>query len=743
MAGNRQEYEKLYMITILAAYVILLINIYYFAHPFFAAFGLTHESVRNVLLMFRDGGVFDSPYPTKGVAFLLIFITHIIRTGKGKNADWWLIGGSGAAGIILYLLWPTKGVTYMATSLTGFILISWSTGMIGRSLAGFKDANNDPLESWKQCEELIDTPDSINLEIRYKWKGKFRKGWVNVLNPFRASIVFGTPGAGKSFSVINQYITQSIRKDYLMLCYDYKYPDLSKIVYNEYLLKYPPVKNPEFKRDPSQPEWMKDPKAPSFYIINFNDPQKTHRCNPIHPSYINDPADSAEIADIVMKNVAPNTVEKEDFFSMSAKVYLDAIVYFLSIYEVDGERGKYCTFPHVMELMACDYKKVFAILSGYEELETKIKPFATALEAGAQDQLQGQIASAQIPLNKMASPALYWVLSGDDFRLDLNNPDEPKFLCIGNDPDRQAIYGTALALFTSRIFKLINHKGKRKIMIILDELPTIFIKGLDNLIATARSNKVAICAGVQDESQLVRDYSQKEADVILNTIANVFVGNVKGKTAEKYSKSFGREYREQQSQTLNIDSESIQRSYHHEELLQISTIENLGRGFFFGETTDDDKHVQEEKKWYGEIKVNVDEWFARRKNDNPMPYVTTFGEDEIRAECHEEVMADSILRRWATACIFDEGVIYDSEELEEKTRALINTLSKKEKEKILNDEADMLIKKTVQKTIQENFIRIRNEAQDIIRRELPDIDEDGEFEDDYENSNPIDDLING
>ena len=732
MAANRQEYEKYYTFMLVFAYFVMLINTYYFAHPFYAGLGLTHKIARDVLLQMRAGGIFNGPAGTKTVALALLVFTHIVRTGKGKKVNWWAVGIIGALGLLIYYLWPKGPAMYIITTLAGFLMTSWSVAMVSRNLAAFKDPNNDPLESWQQCEELIDTPDSINLRLIYKWKGRFRQGWVNVLNPFRATIVFGTPGAGKSFSVVNQYITQSIQKDYCMMCYDYKFPDLSKIVYNEYRLKYPPVRNPYYTEGGDQPEWVKDPKAPSFYVINFNNPRYSNRCNPIHPSYINDPADSAEIADIVFKNIAPETVEKEDFFSRSAKLFFDAIVYFLSIYK----GGKYCTFPHAVELLAADYKKVFTILAGYDELETKIKPFASALEAGAQDQLQGQIASAQIPLNKMASKELYWILSGDDFRLDLNNPDDQKFLCIGNDPKRQSIYGTVLALYTSRVIALINAKNKRKIMLIIDELPTIFMKGLDNLIATARSNKVATCFGIQDESQLVRDYSQNEADVIINTVANLFVGNVKGKTAEKYSKSFGREFREEQSQTLNIDSESIQRSYRQQELLQVSTIENLSRGYFFGETTDDDTHVQPVKMWYGELKVDVEEWKARRKHDQPMPLITSFGDDEIRARCHEETMANSILRTWAIRQMLEEGVLGDEEEMEMRIEALKKTLTKKEREAILDAEAEAMINQAVEKEVEENFMRIRADIQGILDEELPD---EGPFEDEdeEEDDNPI------
>lgn len=511
-----------------------------------------------------------------------------------------------------------------------------------------------------------------------------------------------------------------------MFVYDYKFPDLTEIVYNETVRKYPMMKNPNYGKSEHEPEWIRPPKSPEFFVINFKDPRYSNRCNPIHKRYIQDPADSAEIADIVMKNVAPGTVEKEDFFAMSAKVFLDSIIYFLSIYK----DGIYCTFPHVIELMSIDYKKVFAILAGYPELETKIKPFASALEANAQDQLQGQIASATIPLNKMASPALYWVLSGDDFSLDINNPDEPKIICVGNDPDRQQIYGTTLALFTSRMFKLINHKGKRKCGVLLDELPTIFIKGLDNLIATARSNKVAIVLGAQDKSQLIRDYSQKEADVIFNTVGNIFAGQVNGKTAEDLNKSFGREYREQQSQTQNIDSESVSISFHQEELMPISKIETLTQGYFFGKVADNNNTRIEKKLFCGEIQIDIEAWNKKMKTNQKLPQMTSFDDDRIREEIYSESKSNTIITFWclrkAQEQALDSGLIPNEEKLYEMADEIRDNLSKKEIKTILDDEVERTIQETIKRTVQDNFDKIRNDVKQIIIDELDEYPEDEE-----------------
>ena len=714
MTPEKREYEKIYFFLLVAAYVILAMNIFYYAQPVFSSVGLTHPALQRIMLSLRAGGLFKSPFRTKVWAFLLMVICHIVRMGKGRKVNWWLVGSVFLVGLVLYAMQPAA-TYYIATSVLGFAMCAWAVSMVSRNLRSFKRAENDVNETFEQCDVLINTPDSINIPTKYQYHKKIHNGWINVVNPFRGTMVLGSPGSGKSYSVYNPFIEQMVKKGYSMFVYDYKFPDLTEVVYNETLRRYPLLKNPAFGSVPGAPEYVSDPSAPKFYVINFKDPRYSNRCNPIHPSYIQDPADSAEIADIVMKNVAPGTVEKEDFFAMSAKVYLDAIIYFLSIYE----GGKYCTFPHVIELMSVDYKNIFKILSLYPQLETKIKPFASALAAGAQDQLQGQIASATIPLNKMASPALYWVLSGDDFRLDLNSPDDPKTICIGNDPDRQQIYGTTLSLFTSRMFKLINHKGKRKCGVLLDELPTIFIKGLDNLIATARSNKVAIVIGAQDKSQLIRDYTQKEADVIFNTVGNIFSGQVNGKTAEDLNKSFGKEFREQQSQTQNIDSESVSISFQQEELMPISKIETLTQGYFFGKIADNNDTPIQKKFFCGEIQIDNERQKELRKTNRRLPQMTDFGEAEVRRSVHEPRMKAGILEGWAVVQLVKDGVIDSVDVMKQRVDAMVRSLTDREVERILSAEADRQIDELIQGTILNNFNRIRQDVQDIVDRLLP------------------------
>ena len=240
--------------------------------------------------------------------------------------------------------------------------------------------------------------------------------------------------------------------------------------------------------------------------------------------------------------------------------------------------GKYCTFPHTIEFLNKPYADIFTILTSYPSLENYLSPFMDAWKGGAQDQLQGQIASAKIPLSRMISPQLYWVMTGDDFTLDLNNPNEPKILCVGNNPDRQNIYSAALGLYNSRIVKLVNKKGQLKSSIIIDELPTIYFRGIDNLIATARSNKVAVCLGFQDYSQLARDYGDKEAKVIQNTVGNIFSGQVVGETAKNLSERFGKILQQRQSVSINRQDTSTSINTQLDFLIPASKISNLSQG---------------------------------------------------------------------------------------------------------------------------------------------------------------------
>ena len=506
----------------------------------------------------------------------------------------------------------------MSALAAGYICLLTAGMWVGRLLKEhlMDDVFNEENESFMQETRLITNEYSVNLPTRFYYKKKWHDGWINVVLPQRGCIVVGSPGSGKSYCVINQFIKQQIEKGYALYCYDFKFPDLSLIVYNHLL------KNKDKYKANVQ-----------FYVINFDDPRHSHRCNPINPTFMSDIADAYESAYVIMLNLNRTWIQKQgDFFVESPIVLFAAIIWYLKIYE----NGKYCTFPHAIELLNKPYSDIFTILTSYRELENYLSPFMDAWKGGAMEQLQGQIASAKIPLSRMISPSLYWIMSGDDFTLDINNPDAPKVLCVGNNPDRQNIYSAALGLYNARIVKMVNRKGKLKCSILVDEVPTIYFKGLDTLIATARSNKVAVCLGAQDFSQLVRDYGEKEARVIQNTVGNIFSGQVLGETAKNLSERFGKVLQQRKSVNMTREDTSTSISTQLDSLIPASKISNLSQGMFVGSVCDSFREKMEQKIFHCEIVVDNARVAAETKAYKPIPVITDFtggdGKDHMREE---------------------------------------------------------------------------------------------------------------
>ena len=510
-------------------------------------------------------------------------------------------------------------VWYIFTVSAGYICLLMAGLWISRLLKNnlMDDVFNTENESFMQETRLMENEYSVNLPTRFYYKKKWKNGWINVVNPFRAVSVLGTPGSGKSYAVVNNFIKQQIEKGFAMYIYDFKFDDLSTIAYNHLLKHTDKYKIP-----------------PKFYVINFDNPRKSHRCNPINPAFMTDISEAYDSANTIMLNLNKTWIQKQgDFFVESPIILLAAIIWYLKIYE----NGKYCTFPHAIEFLNKKYADTFTILTSYPELENYLSPFMDAWEGGAQDQLQGQIASAKIPLSRMISPALYWVMTGDDFSLDINNPNEPKILCVGNNPDRQNIYSAALGLYNSRIVKLINKKGQLKSSVIIDELPTIYFRGLDNLIATARSNKVAVCLGFQDYSQLTRDYGDKESKVIQNTVGNIFSGQVVGETAKTLSERFGKVLQKRQSMTINRQDKSTSISTQMDSLIPASKISNLTQGLFVGAVSDNFDERIEQKIFHCEIVVDNARVSAETKAYQKIPEIVSFTDDNGNDTMYKDI----------------------------------------------------------------------------------------------------------
>jgi len=608
--------------------LLVLMHFYWFCYGVFYDNGWTLQLINKILSGFQEkAGLFSKIVYTKLFAIVLLALSCLGTKGvKNEKVTWRKINSTlitgfalfffntlllkafGNAGIILYILTTSAG--YIALMVAGV----WMSRLLRNNL--MEDVFNTENESFQQETQLMENEYSVNLPTKFYYNGKWHEGWINVVNPFRATTVLGTPGSGKSFAIINNYIRQHIEKGFSMYIYDFKFSDLSTIAYNHLL---------------NNTEGYKV--KPKFYVINFDDPKKSHRCNPINPDFMTDISDAYESAYTIMLNLNRSWIQKQgDFFVESPIILLAAIIWFLKIYD----NGRYCTFPHAIELLNKKYADVFTILTTYPDLENYLSPFMDAWQGGAQDQLQGQIASAKIPLSRMISPQLYWVMTGDDFSLDINNPKEPKILCVGNNPDRQNIYSAALGLYNSRIVKLINKKGQLKSSVIIDELPTIYFRGLDNLIATARSNKVAVCLGFQDYSQLTRDYGDKESKVIQNTVGNIFSGQVVGETAKNLSERFGKVLQKRQSMTINRSDKSTSISTQLDSLIPASKISTLTQGMFVGAVSDNFDERIEQKIFHSEIVVDTEKVTAEERQYQKIPDIRSFiGKDTMKRDIED------------------------------------------------------------------------------------------------------------
>ena len=614
--------------------ILAIMNVYWYCYEAMRMWGVTIGVVDRILINFnRTGGLFHSILYTKLFSLLLLALSCLGTKGvKAEKMSWnkiWTVLVVGSCLFFLnwwILLLPISNLgnatLYIFTMTAGYICLLmgglWMSRLLKHNL--MEDVFNNENESFMQETKLMENEYSVNLPTRFYYKKKWQRGWINVVNPFRATIVLGTPGSGKSFAVVNNYIKQQIEKGYSMYIYDFKFSDLSTIAYNHMMNHQNGYKV-----------------KPQFYVINFDDPRRSHRCNPIHPDFMSDISDAYESAYTIMLNLNKTWVQKQgDFFVESPIILFAAIIWYLRIYK----NGKYCTFPHAIELLNRRYEDVFPILTSYPELENYLSPFMDAWQGGAMEQLAGQIASAKIPLSRMISPQLYWVMSASEFTLDINNPEEPKILCVGNNPDRQNIYGAALGLYNSRIVKLINKKGQLKSSVIIDELPTIYFKGLDNLIATARSNKVAVCLGFQDFSQLVRDYGDKEAKVVINTVGNIFSGQVVGETAKTLSERFGKVLQKRQSISINRQDVSTSINTQMDSLIPPSKISGLTQGMFVGSVSDNFTERIEQKIFHAEIVVDTDKVKREESHYQPIPIINDF-KDADGNDCMKQAILDN------------------------------------------------------------------------------------------------------
>ncbi len=598
---NEQALRKILDMTRLISIVILMIHFYYYCYAAFQQWGLSSTFSDRILSNIYRTGIFSSFVKSKLIALGFLAISLLGAKGRKdeklsyKTAFAYLTTGlllyfASYLFLLLQVAPKEKTIIYTGITAIGFLLVLSGGTLLSRiikSKFNNKDIFNKENETFPQEERLLDNEFSINFPARYRLKNKVRNSWINIINPFRAIMVLGTPGSGKSYFVIRHVITQHIRKGFTLFVYDFKFDDLSKIAYNT---------------------WLKNkhryPKPPAFYVINFDDLTRSHRCNPLEPSAMTDITDAAESARTILMGLNREWIKRQgDFFVESPINFLSAVIWYLRRYK----NGEFCTLPHVIELMQVDYDSLFTLLRMEKEIEVLINPFVNAYLNDVMEQLEGQIAAAKVAMARLSSPQLYYVLSGNDFNLDINNPDDPKIVCMGNNPQKIQIYGAVLSLYVTRLVKQVNKKGKLKSSLIFDEFPTIYLNNMDSLIATARSNKVSTCLGIQDFSQLRKDYGREQADVILNITGNIIAGQVTGDTAKQLSERFGKIMQDRESYSINSGDTSISRSKQLETAIPPSKISALSSGEFVGMVADDPDNKIELKTFHCEIINDHDE----------------------------------------------------------------------------------------------------------------------------------------
>ena len=608
--------------TRLISITILALHVYILCYRAFLGWGMTSAITDRLIFNLAGTKLFQSWLWPKLASLLFLFISLIGVKGKKEEKitvrqiliyfSFGLLFYFGA--ITVFHIFSTAVLIaslYIAFTLAGYLSIMASGTWISRRLTNLltKDIFNTENETFPQEERLLQNEYSVNLPAKYKLKGETRDSWINLINLFRGLLVAGTPGAGKSYFVIRHLIDQLMAKGFCMFIYDFKFDDLSLIAYN-CLLKY--AGSYQIK--------------PKFYVINFDDLNHTHRCNPLDPSAMEDITDATEASRTIMMGLNRDWIKKQgDFFVESPINFLTAVIWYLKKYQ----DGRFCTLPHVIELMQADYDQLFAVLQTEEEIKVLINPFISAFQNKAMAQLEGQVASAKIGLARLSSPQLYYVLSGNDFTLDVNNPIEPKIVCVGNNPQKLQVYGAVLSLYISRMIKLVNRKGQQKSALIFDEFPTIYFNNMDSVIATARSNKVATALAVQDFSQLKKDYGAEQADVITGIVGNIISGQVTGSTAKNLSETFGKIMQDRQSKSINSADVSISQSTQLDYAIPASKIAALSSGEFVGMVADNPDQKIALKMFHAEIQNNHEAIAKEERNYKQIPEIRRVSPEDI------------------------------------------------------------------------------------------------------------------
>jgi hypothetical protein len=591
--------------------VLLLLDSYFFCYATFQQWGCVSEISDRLLINIQKTGVFEHRLTMKGFSLLLLILSLMGGFGrKSLHATYasccWIIG----TGCMLYFgscLLPDT-TWYMLVTGIGYIFILVGITRLTRVIPSpFRgsDPFGEQQAGFPQERRRITSTFGVNLPARYTYKKKERGSWINIVNARRGILVLGSPGSGKSRFIIEPIIRQLMEKGMAIFLFDLKYDSQSRQAYNLFLQHrkhYPP--------------------GTQFYCINFTDLARSHRCNLLEPvtmQWLSDAVGASRTILLSMNRIWAR--QQGEFFVESAVNFLAALIWFLRKYE----GGRFCTLPHVIELAQVEYHKLFSVLSIEPEVQVLVNPFIETYKNGTLKMLDGQVSGARIPLGRLASPDVYYILTGNDFTLDINDPATPRIFCLGGDISRQEALSPIISLYIDRLNRLVNRAGRYPCALVCDEFATLRAYSMAETIATARSNNIVPVLAIQDVNQLYTRYSREEADAILNIAGNVLCGQAGGETARWMSERFPKVQKEKTSVSTGSLDTSISRALQWEPMVTPATIANLSSGEFVGVVADDPDVPVELKAFHAKVRREDEEVLG----NEPLPVVFSSPGEEL------------------------------------------------------------------------------------------------------------------
>lgn len=637
-----KELQKLYGFMQAFIYITVCIEILLFVHfPF-------SEQIMPLLSKMAKIPIYSNILYSKLFTFFIIMVTCIgTRSKKDLELDPTkqiifplIFGFIMFFGSICFLFFKEKGETsiewyniaYIILSIIGATLINSALDNISKRIKSnfMKDRFNIENESFEQSKDKVETEFSVNIPMKFFYNRKWHNGWLNICNCFRGTFVIGTPGSGKSFSVINSFIRQHSAKGFAEVVYDFKFPELAKIAYYNY------QKNKQLGKIPSNFK---------FNVINFSDIEYSRRINPLKREYIEILADATETAEALYESLQKGdkgSGGNSDFFKTSAVNLLAASIYFWSRYE----NGKYSDLPHVLAFLNQEYDVLFKVLFSEPELKSLVSPFEAAYKSGAVDQLEGQMASLKVQLSRLATKESFWVFSGNDFNLKVSDKKDPSYLIIANNPKTQSMNSALNALIINRLTRLVNTKGNYPTSIIVDECPTLYFYQLATLLSTARSNKVSICLGLQELPQLEEQYGKATAKTITSIIGNTLSGQAKApETLDWLQKLFGKVKQVKEGVTIRRNETTINMNEQMDFVIPASKISSLQAGTLVGQVALDFGQEDNFPTAMYHCKTNLDLKKIKKEEEayKELPKVYNFGTADNR-----EKLLQKTLREYTT-----------------------------------------------------------------------------------------------